>query len=370
MPRELVYDDGTTQFFRVTDDTGAFVGWDSSHPTTSSSGPVDVTDRAGRLLGHVAVDSLPAVGGSVAVTNLPGTQPVSGAVTVSNLPATQPVSGSVSVANFPSAPDVSDRAARLLGHVAVDSLPSVAVSNFPSTQPVSGTVAVGNFPATQDVADRSARLLGHVTVDAHPAIAGAVSVTNLPATQPVSGTVGVNALPALPAGANAIGSVSVSNFPATQPVSGTLSVGNAVSISNFPATQPVSGTVAVSALPASAPRAADLVVSATGLTGAAVTATLPAVVGQFHYITRIQVVKYATAAVTGVAVPTVVTTTNLPGSLAFTLGTAQAIGTTLEQNIEPAQPLKSSVVNTATTIVCPLLVGVLYRINVFYFTAP
>lgn len=36
----------------------------------------DVSDRAGRLLGHVTVDSLPAVSGTVSVSNFPTTDPV------------------------------------------------------------------------------------------------------------------------------------------------------------------------------------------------------------------------------------------------------------------------------------------------------
>src|SRR5438105_15301256 len=71
-------------------------------------------------------------------------------VKVGNFPATKPVTGTV---------DVSDRVARLVGHVNID--------NFPATQPVSIAAAV-------DVSDRVARLVGHVQVD------------NFPATQPVS----------------------------------------------------------------------------------------------------------------------------------------------------------------------------------------
>ncbi len=78
---------------------------------------VDVIDRVARLLGHVAVDSLPAGGIDVSdrAARLLGV-----------------------VASITAAIDVSDRAARLLGHVAVDSLPAGGI----------------------DVSDRSARLLG------------------------------------------------------------------------------------------------------------------------------------------------------------------------------------------------------------------
>jgi hypothetical protein len=208
---------------------------------------VDVTDRDARLLGHVSVDNLPStqavtgtfwqatqpVSGSVSVSNFPGTQPVSGTF----WQATQPVSGAFFQATQPvslatNTPDVTDRSARLLGHVTVDNASlavtgtfwqatqpvsgSVSVSNLPATQPVSGTfwqatqpVSIASMPSTPvtgtfwqatqpvslatntpDVTDRSARLLGHVTVDnASLAVTG----TFFQATQPVSGTVTANA---------------------------------------------------------------------------------------------------------------------------------------------------------------------------------
>lgn len=111
-----------------------------------------------------------------------------------------------------------------------------------------------------------------------------------------------------------------------------------------------------------------IAVSATGASGAAVTLTLPAAVSVFHYIQTIKITKYAVAALTGIATPIVVTTTNLPGSLAFTFGTAQAIGTTLTEDLVGIDALRSTVVNTATTIVCPATTNVIWRVNVFYYT--
>ena len=148
--------------------TGSF--YQATQPVSLATNTPDVTDRAGRLLGKVTVD---------------GTVPVTGQF----YPATQPVS----IAS--NTPDVTDRAARLLGHVTVDNTVTVAGSvnanvTFPATQTVSGTVTANvTFPATQpvslatntpDITDRAARVLGHVVVD------------NLPATQAVSGTVTAN----------------------------------------------------------------------------------------------------------------------------------------------------------------------------------
>lgn len=119
-------------------------------------------------------------------------------------------------------------------------------------------------------------------------------------------------------------------------------------------------------------RPSDLVVSVTAAASTALTATLPAAgAGLYHYITKIAVTKYCTIAITGTAAPTVVTTTNIPGSLAYTMATAMAIGTTIDRLDDYADaPLKVAAANTATTIVAPLVTNALWRINVQYFVGP
>jgi hypothetical protein len=112
-----------------------------------------------------------------------------------------------------------------------------------------------------------------------------------------------------------------------------------------------------------------LAVTATGASAAAVTATLPLVTGQFHYITLLEIRMYAAAALTGAATPVVVTSTNLPGANAWTFTTAAAIGTAEAQVYAFPTPVKSSVVATATTIVAPGTTGVIWRINVYYYAA-
>lgn len=112
-----------------------------------------------------------------------------------------------------------------------------------------------------------------------------------------------------------------------------------------------------------------LAVSATAAANTNATATLPAAgVGMFHYITHIDVMRNATAAVAGTAT-LIHTTTNLPGSLAWSVGNAIiAGGTEKDVLFEPTTPLKSSVANTATTVVCVAAgLGVLGRINVTYY---
>lgn len=218
----------------------------------------------------------------------------------------------------------------------------VAVVNFPVTQPVSGTLAISNFPATQPVTgaffQATQPVSGPLTDTQLRAAAVPVSGAFFQATQPVSGAF----------------------FQATQPVSGTF----------FQATQPVSGAFfqalqPISLLPGDAPKA-TLAVTATGVAGAGVTLTLPAVAAQFHYITMLEVLAYTTVARVGGAVPIIITTTNLPGGPAFTFGTAAAVGTVDRYNYVHAMPLRSAVINTATTIVCPATVSVVWRVNVWY----
>jgi hypothetical protein len=119
----------------------------------------------------------------------------------------------------------------------------------------------------------------------------------------------------------------------------------------------------------SRPLPATLHVTATAAANAAATATLPAAgAGMFHYITSIQISRNATAALAGTA--TIIhTSTNLPGNPAWSVGNAMAAGgTQLDVVYEPANPLKSLVANTNTTIVAAAGgAAVLGRVNVSYF---
>lgn len=116
-------------------------------------------------------------------------------------------------------------------------------------------------------------------------------------------------------------------------------------------------------------RPANLHVTATAAAAAAATATLPAGgAGLFHYITRIAITAYTTAARTGSATALVApTTTNIPGSMVWTFATAAAIGTTDHREIVLDSPIKSSVANTATTIVGTGTTGIIWRIAVDYY---
>lgn len=112
--------------------------------------------------------------------------------------------------------------------------------------------------------------------------------------------------------------------------------------------------------------------TAVGASGAAVTLTLAAPgVGLRHYLTYLSINRFAAAVLTAAAAPVTVTTTNLPGSLAFSIpADAAALGTLDRWREDFAFPIASSAQNTATTIVCPLTTGVIWRVTAGFYVAP
>ena len=83
---------------------------------------------------------------------------------------------------------------------------------------------------------------------------------------------------------------------------------------------------------------------------------------------RISVIRSATAALTASATPVLVTTTNLHGSPVITFGSdAGGIGVDKEQVLDfGGAGLAASAVSAATTVVCPVYTGVIWRVNVSY----
>jgi hypothetical protein len=163
------------------------------------------------------------VQGTVAVSNFPATQPVSGTfyqatqpVSLASAPTT-PVTGTFWQATQPvslatNTPDVTDRSARLLGHVTVDSAPTTAVTAaslpLPTGAATETTVAAvsGGVGATSDAEASSGngslvavlkrlRTLLNGGLPAALSSNGGLKVEQVVAgpTQPVSGTVTANA---------------------------------------------------------------------------------------------------------------------------------------------------------------------------------
>lgn len=368
-------------------------------------------------------------GGDVSVSNplpITGSVTASGTVSVSNMvaqgltdtqlratavpvsgtfwQATQPVSGTfwqttqpVSIATMPSTP-VTGTFWQATQPVSAASLPlptgaatETTLAALNTKMPVLGQ---GLMAASQPVVIASNQsavpVSGTFWQTTQP-----VSIATMPST-PVTGTfwqttqpVSIATLPSLAAGAAAIGSITNTSFAATQAtpanlqMTATQAVGSAATRwftqisdgTNSPAVKAAS-TLAAAADPAlvvqQSPQnvfTSNLVVTGTAAANTGLTITLPLVAGQFHYIDRIEIVRTATAALTGSAT-LVVTTTNLPGSLAWSFGNAMtAGGTQRDLDATFAVPLKSSSSGVATTIVMPVPgAAVLWRCNVYYHT--
>jgi len=112
--------------------------------------------------------------------------------------------------------------------------------------------------------------------------------------------------------------------------------------------------------------------TSVGAAGAAVTLTLASPgAGLRHYLTYLSVNRFATAALTAAATPVTITTTNLPGSLAFSFPAEAALQGTIDRWREDfAFPIAASAQNTATTIVCPATTGVIWRATAGFYVAP
>jgi len=112
--------------------------------------------------------------------------------------------------------------------------------------------------------------------------------------------------------------------------------------------------------------------TATGAAAAAVTLTIAAPgAGLRHYLTYVAIKRFASALLTAAATPVLVTTTNLPGTLVFSLpADAAAQGTIFPHQEDYTFPIAAVAQNTATTIVCPATTAVIWRVTVGYYVAP
>ena len=209
------------------------------------SGSVSVTGNVTVTNGlDVDILTMPAITGTVSVSNFPASQAVTGSVSVSNFPVSQAVTGTFFQATQP----VSGTFFQATQPVSILTMPTTPVTGtfFQATQPVSGTVTVSGVSteATLAALNTKTPALGQALMAASQPVtiasnqsALAVTGTFFQVTQPVSGTVTVG---------NASLAVTGSFFQATQPVSGPLTntelraVGVPVTGTFFQATQPVS----------------------------------------------------------------------------------------------------------------------------------
>jgi hypothetical protein len=316
----------------------------------AGTGPFPVSDNGGSLTIDAA--SLPLPTGAATETTL-GTRLAESTFTGRiNTLGQKTATGSTPVvlASDQSAVPVTGTFFQATQPVSAAALPLPTGASTAAKQPALGTAGTpsADVISVQGVAGGTAQPISAASL---PLPAGASSETTLGtrlADATFTGRINTQGQKAMAASTPIV----IASDQAAYPVNATLSA----------ETTKVIGTVNESAAP--------LAVTATGAAAAAVTLTLPAVAGQFHYITHIEITKYATAAITGGATPVLVTTTDLPGNPVFTFETAQAVGTVVNRVYEPSKPLKSSTVNTATTIVCPATTSVIWRVNVWYTAAP
>jgi hypothetical protein len=225
-------------------------------------------------------------------------------------------------------------------------MPSTPVTGafFQATQPVS---LATNTP---DVTDRTARLLGHVTVDN---ASFAVTGTFFQATQPVS----IASMPSTP--------VTGSFWQTTQPVSIASMPSTPVTGTFWQATQPVSGPLTDTQLRASAvpvsgfpawpyPAAVTRIAQQSAVAAnAQATATLAAAANKTTYITNLQI--FATGATAAGAVNVTITGL-LGGTMTIPFDVPAGVNVRATPIIlDFATPLPGSAVNTAIVVTLPAL---------------
>lgn len=113
----------------------------------------------------------------------------------------------------------------------------------------------------------------------------------------------------------------------------------------------------------------DRYVTNTATIGLGVTLTLPAPAtgGGFHMIRRIDIFRFAAAALTAAATPVIITSTNMPGSWAKSIpADALAQGVATEQIYELSIAIKSLSAETDTTFIAPATTDVIWRLTVHY----
>lgn len=111
-------------------------------------------------------------------------------------------------------------------------------------------------------------------------------------------------------------------------------------------------------------------ITAAASTAATLTLAAPGA-GLRHYITGLWIERHAAATLVASTTPVLVTTTNLPGALAFSIPVeAAAQGSVHVKCMEPARAIMASAQNIATTIVAPLATNVIWRLTATFYVAP
>jgi hypothetical protein len=115
-----------------------------------------------------------------------------------------------------------------------------------------------------------------------------------------------------------------------------------------------------------------LVATVTAAIGLTAVLTIPNPgVGLRNYVTYLAINRFAGALLVAAATPVLVTTTNLPGTLVFSVPAEAALQGTMDRYREDfAFPLASTAQNATTVITCPATTNVIWRVTAGYFVAP
>lgn len=228
-----------------------------------------------------------------------------------------------------------------------------------------------SMSGTVDVSDRAARLLGHVTIDGQP-----VSVdTELPAAAALTDANGNPTTPMVGAALLVWDSAAA----AWVRVKNGASTGDAASLTGGADVAPFMWNGAsfdrlrgdtTAGLKVNHHRVPLVVIQQPAANTGATLTLAAGGAGLFHYITHIRIERSATAALAGTA-SLAITTTNLNG-LAWKVGNLMAAGgTQIDVDQDFTVPIRSAAANTATTIVLPAPgLAVLFSAWVYYHVAP
>lgn len=297
-----------------------------------------------------ALGSPAQAGGTVSVSNFPGSQAVTGPITDAQLRAAAvPVSGTFFQATQPVSIAAS---VAVTGPVTDAQLRASAVPVSLASTTVTGSVAVTGtfFQATQPVSASALPLPSGASTEATLALIKAktdnldVALSTRAVTGLTDAQLRASVVPVSLASTTVTGSVAV-----TGPLTDTQLRASAIPITELPA---------------------NACVTATGASGAAVTLTLPAPGASLKQcVVSLEVTAYNAVARVGGGTPVLVTTTNLPGTPTLTFASAGAIGTTDRYLLNIPDGFQATTANTAVTVVCPATTSVIWRVTAIYRNA-
>jgi len=110
----------------------------------------------------------------------------------------------------------------------------------------------------------------------------------------------------------------------------------------------------------------------TAAVGVGATLTIPAPgAGLRPYLTYLRIARAASVLLTAAATPVIISTTNIPGGLAFSVpANAAPAGDIWDYQEAFNFPLATAAQNVATTIVCPATPNVIWRATAGWYLAP